>query len=445
MEAWGQTMLIVGPSGVGKSNGRVQALVKDFLADPENGGLVTNLPLNLPAIKEYYDRLNEQGGGQSGDEVLDRILLIPVDTLFAWKKETESPFRFVETVPFDRFRLVIDEIADYYSSSHSTRWQLEWQNFTDQARHLGDAGVEYITQTWDKLPRPLRSSMELKVECIGCKVKRDYAFGIPWWHWYQLKAIFTGEVTLSCFYIEKINVGGTYEVNRERKAFLTQESFRFYESHSAVEASERTSRRERPPFERFGRLGTLVWFLKKNWTNLLFSRGSIPVWACLLISIVSPADAFAWFTQKMRERRAEQFAAEPAEAGEDKPLVVVPDREVVEAAGSFGESETGVTVVVNLIDSEGVVIDGQYVEVGGVVETGPAAGERLEKVLARRGRAYFSGGITGRLPQFLGLGVSSASDGSGVRDVQGSGRSGGTNRSVRSAGRSSRGNAAAGR
>lgn len=412
-EVAGQVMLIVGPSGVGKTYGRVQWFVKEFLADPENGGLVTNLPLNVEAIAEYYDRLHEAGkNSQSGDDIRDRIVLIDKGTLWKWKREQEKPEKFIERLPksMTRFRLVIDEIGDYYSKGHSRGWQTHFQNFLDQVRHMGDAGVEMITQTTAKLPPELPKSVEVKVSVIGCKVRRDGAFNIPFWDWYQLTAIISGRVTLSCFFVEYINVGERFVKNAERKAYLTPEGFSFYDSHSTVEESSRKADKETQPFERYGVLGTVKWFLGRNWWRMVFSLGGL----CIALLCAAPFFSVGSLMQSVRGHAVVPEAAQRERAR--------PEKVVVESPTTF-EPPIALKRLqihrVTLIDSEGAVVDGIYYAIEETIEFGDLRDETIDSVDVSRGLVRFSDGSVGRLPQFEGLGaVPGNQNGRGVQSVQ---------------------------
>lgn len=420
-EAVGQTMLIVGTSGVGKSNGRVNWIVRDFLSDPLNGAVVTNLPLDLEAIKEYYDGLFARGKSSvTGADVVDRIVLIPRRTLELWTKEREDPFKFFETVSHKRFRVVLDEISDYYSVNHSKQWQNVWQNFLDQVRHIGDAGVELITQTADKLPRSLRTSVEVRIDCIGCKVRRDGLFEIVYYDWYQIKAVLTGQVVLSCFNIEMINLGaGNFKKNGERKVLLDQESFRFYNSHGAVEGSKKESESEVPPFKRHGSLGTLLWFVKKNKWNIVFSKGMLIFLMTLSLRYFSLGDAFGLLTNRMREASGkelpEKIPLQKAEAVE-VPVVVATPAPVVERVS-----------VTRLIDDSGAMIDGIYYELQEEIEFGSQRGEVIASVDVSRGVARLGNGHVLRMQERTpGEAPAPGSNDASLRGVSGSSKTAGS-------------------
>ena len=79
----GETLATVGESGSGKSFVRMKWVIKYFLPRPHLGYIVTNVPLNVEAIAEYFDKRSKRRGlfgpvsEVDGDDVRRRIIVLP--------------------------------------------------------------------------------------------------------------------------------------------------------------------------------------------------------------------------------------------------------------------------------------------------------------------------------------------------------------------------------
>lgn len=320
----GQVTIVVGASGVGKTAGRVQWLLDEFLTRPHLGTLVTNIPLRVERIRQHYDALHKQGKNeQTGDEVAARICVIPDDWRAGWVRRDPAyePAKCIEGLE-GAYRVVLDECQFYFGADSPIEWQMRFIEFINTARH-GGGRVELMTQTFDGIPAKVRSSAEVEITTLSAKVKRDGWINVPLSEWYNLRAAIVRRWASAVWFIEHINVGGRKrQENNVTRYVLDDWIFEFYGSNDAVEGSEKSGRIPED-WEQYSRGQMIRRFIGRHWGKMLFSRATALV-VLLYLALGGPmswalSSAFASFPGYVETAVKDSMAKKGLAKTETKP------------------------------------------------------------------------------------------------------------------------------
>ena len=282
--------ITTGEPGAGKSYIRAaRFLVDEFLVNSD-GIHISNFPLNVDAIAEevytrnnsvsktFFSRFIKCKKTLTIDDIKKRIYIIPDDVLVSWRNQTSGPWDYFSDTDLKGAHIAIDEIHEIISFSKSQDYIDKWDEFLGQIRHRG-CTFEGLTQDLKAVHSCLVNRAGLRYEIYPADNIRDPFFKILMYDWYQLKGSFTGDFHKTVFQIEKKKTGsGRWKVNHSRRFFIIPEYFRFYNSFSASHQEKENSTQNidenRSPlyeYQKYSRLGVLLWFIRKNIYTLFFT------------------------------------------------------------------------------------------------------------------------------------------------------------------------------
>ncbi len=273
----------VGAMGSGKTYGTVHDLIYKYAVD-RPGPIIHNLPLNHGKICELA----------RVDGLADRLIKIPDEVIASWKTRGNGPWSFSSEnfLPAELAggMFLLDEVhhcmgGQRFKADHNQHW-LEWLSMV---RHE-QCEVVLITQTFNNFPKWVRDLCELKVEVGSVFGKR-----LPWFFGSitvgDLRQLWAGvlrtKLTTGAWLLEYRRVGSRWNLSEQRPMTFKQKVFEAYESHSATEKGTGGAERIPEPCERLGRIGIIVWFLRRNWFRMFAPMGLIGAFALML--------SFVWF------------------------------------------------------------------------------------------------------------------------------------------------------
>ncbi len=280
MSSAGQVTIVLGVSGTGKSAGCLVRLIEDFFPRPHLGTLITNIPINLERLREYFDDLHKRGKSDvTGAECVARVMQIPKEWTDGWKRRDVrfDPMQCIQSIE-GAYRIVIDECQDYFGADSPLSWQQMFLAFVNRARH-GGGRVELLTQTPEGIPFAVMKSAEVIIQVVGAKVKRDGFFNILMNDWYNVFAAYRRKWSSKVWFTEKVNVGERSAMENDERVYrLTDWIFSFYQSGGAVEGSNKSGR-PLEDWEVFPASKVYRMFLARNWWRFPCSKlGLVSGW-----------------------------------------------------------------------------------------------------------------------------------------------------------------------
>lgn len=289
-------------SGSGKTYVRGPVfLIKEFLPNSE-GVYWSNLPL-------YADKIAaecEKRYGKPAEDYAARLQPIPKEVLAKWRAGKSGPWDFFEETDLQGAHIAIDEVHNFCSRKAKPDIKLRWQEWLGEIRHRG-ATIELISQHYRKIATELVDEAGTRLQLVGTESRRDPLFGIALKDWYELKAKFlTGTYDARTWQIEKREVDGRW-VNVQTKLYtLDGFFFQFYDSYSAPHSGGKKGSGIVREYQRRGRIGLLLWFLKRNFV--------------LVASRIVIAAVILWMLSGGTEPLFKGFIRSVVAAGTTKPL-----------------------------------------------------------------------------------------------------------------------------
>lgn len=268
MSVEGVFSITLGQMGVGKSYTRVHAIVSQMLLDPQLK-ICTNIDLNFDAIAEYASRVHKM----EPDVVRSRLELIPQDVARKWRLQSSGPWDYFSGRDTQGMHLILDESHEMVSRHHHKTHVAKWLEFIRTIRHRG-ATVEFLTQTDADFPEPLKKVCAKRFYVTDGSAWRDPITTIPLGDWQQLWCRWGNRPYIPWIMrTEKVLLDNKWISNDV--AWYRREPwvFKLYNSHQETADGESGERRK-DPHEIYGDWGILRWFLRRNWTRLVFNRNA---------------------------------------------------------------------------------------------------------------------------------------------------------------------------
>lgn len=267
--------LCVGQPGAGKSYSRVRYIMDDFLIN-HKGVCITNLPLNIPAMQEYYNKLNIK------IDLLERIVLVDSATYNSWanlhseKKhirekwdlKTMPVFEWLSCFDLTDAYICLDEFHRIYGKGFSTDYIKLWADWFSEIRKTG-ARFECVTQDTVKLNSDFLALAGNRIDIVPWSIARDPFFGIKIDDYYQLQASITKKYIQHYVEQEFIRItkrsGRSDFMHTQSKNFAYNvQYFQFYNSFQKTDGQEgKQLDRWREGFPK-----TFFWFLRRNGGSL---------------------------------------------------------------------------------------------------------------------------------------------------------------------------------
>ncbi len=263
-------IITCGVAGSGKTFVRGCRFVIDrFLLDNQTGRHISNLPLNIDAIAEHVSERDSR----IYEDVVDQLEIIPAVEMKKWENEESGPWEYFANVDLTDCHIAIDEAHRVCGSKHSKEHVKQWQIWIGELRHQG-AACEFITQAESKLPREIRDEAGLMYFLEDRAYRRDGIFSIPFSDWSELSACFTRRYS-SAFCVHEVrDIGGRKQKFDGAPAIVERDPFyfKFYDSYSAPNENAKAAREKKYEFEKRSRVGLVLWFLRRNVINFMFSK-----------------------------------------------------------------------------------------------------------------------------------------------------------------------------
>ena len=275
-------MYVTAPAGSGKTLSRVRFAVDEVLCDTD-WVWVSNLPILREPI---LDRVCRKGK-RDRDEISDRIQTIPESELRRWRSGDGGPWdTFSEAGCLEGVYLQIDEIHNFCGKHSKPDVKKKWMLWLGELRHTGCRGIELISQDPSKVAKELVNEASCCLSLQRSDFARDPIFKILLGDWYELRAaLITGRYEFAVWEYQKRSMDGRQRVEATFKWRADPEYFKLYDSFSAPQqaAHNQSGGGQQYEFQKRGKLGVCLWFLKRNWWSV-GSRAAIAlllVWASL--------------------------------------------------------------------------------------------------------------------------------------------------------------------
>ncbi|HVS70787.1 MAG TPA: hypothetical protein VHQ47_06005 [Phycisphaerae bacterium] len=265
-------MLTTARAGSGKTYLRcARFLVDEFLPDSK-GEHWSNFPVYPERVGEAV-ALRKKEGKENGPFYARRIKLIPAEVLHQWQLGKSGPWDFFQDIDVQNAHIAIDEIHKYCGRNASKDLKKKWQIWCGEIRHRG-ATVEFISQHYRKIAQEVIDESGIRLQLVNSEDRRDWFFRILMGDWYEVKAaLLTGEYETRVWVYEKREVDGKWTNEDKRTFVLDPYYFGFYDSYSAPDKGGLKGTAKEQVFEKRGKLGTVKWFLRRNWWR--FIRGGV--------------------------------------------------------------------------------------------------------------------------------------------------------------------------
>lgn len=325
----GVFVITTGVMGVGKSYTRVRLLAESWLRDPDLR-IVSNIDLNREAIGEYAAAKY----GADPAAVADRIRRIPEEVIDEWRRELSGPWEYWAGVDLSNTHIIIDESHEVCSKLHKNDHVRNWQEWIRTIRHRG-ATVEFISQTDEDFPPAMRAICQKKFYISTGEDIRDPYVNIAFDDWYQLWAKFvSGKYQPRIAQEEYLVMDG--KPKRNDIQWFTREPwvFELYNSEQATAEGTSGARRKKA-WEKFGRLGFLAWFAKRNTFRVLLSP---KVWVMAFVLFASCGGgswAYGQMVGFLNATMSQQLGMESEKKDQKPKGVIDPEQKILVARGDY--------------------------------------------------------------------------------------------------------------
>lgn len=281
--------LTTGVPGCGKTYVRGSRFVADYLLPETDLKYITNLPLYPDKIADFVSKKKFGFFGRffrrrrlSSDSLKSRIFIIPSAVIDSWRSEKSGPWDLFSCTDLTNTHIAIDEIHEIVSPSKSPDYLKLWDDWLGTVRHTG-ATIEFITQDVKQVDQIILGRVAIRNEISPCEDLRDPFFSILLLDWYNLKAALTGEFHKTSTLVEmKKNASGRFKENHRTRFLLLPEYFDLYNSYNDSRGTGEGSTGVFEEYQKHSRVGTVLWFVRKNFLSL-FLRFSILGFAIWLL------------------------------------------------------------------------------------------------------------------------------------------------------------------
>lgn len=308
-------ILTTGAPGTGKTYSRVRWLVRNFLVENKTGLYITNFRLNVDEIASDVAKRT----GRDADDIRARIVLIPDSELLEWRDFATSeskqklaqridrvgfpPAMYFEQFNLENAHIALDEFHRYFCKQNSALWGKSWNEWFAEIRKLG-CTFEAITQDMSLIPNEFIGKTGYRIDLIPFADERDPFFKIPHYDWYQLRAVYTGEVAQKICQIEyKKGTSFTGRVKWKRchheNFEITPDYYKYYNSYQASEQDQKIAHVPQP-YEIYKKR-IFLWFLRRHFFKLSgrFLIVFLFLWLCFGGGIVMIIGGFTATLAKM--------------------------------------------------------------------------------------------------------------------------------------------------
>jgi hypothetical protein len=266
------------PSGTGKTYRRcAHFIVTEVLTLPKQKHL-SNFPIKFEPwtqgegeearpMRGLIEVCEARGLKVSGDEIRERIQLIPDDALTAWRDGEAGPWDTFKDWDLSGTHLAIDEIHNFCGAELKPALRAEWRKWMGEIRHRG-ARIEFITQHPQKANKIIREECEVQRHLYSGRENYDPYLGISMDDWYQLSAKFTGKYRPCVIEIEKVQRDkSSFKELRRVRFWFESDLFECFDSFSAPVQGGAGGVLAEEPYQIYGWPRFLVWFIGRNsWT-----------------------------------------------------------------------------------------------------------------------------------------------------------------------------------
>ncbi len=273
-----------GLPGSGKSYSVVCELL-EFLEE-SNGLVVHNLPLNVDALADHFQRrFDASGAGPTAAQVRSRMILIPKDVERSWALQEAGPAEYFNSVgDLSDAWLIIDEAHNFIGRKHEAKYRRLWQEFTGELRHRG-ACLELISQSLGKIADEVEADAGVWIEVANRETEREPFWLIPNADWWQFSAKLRGKYVAVIRQQEHVHEMRRWVANDKLRLWTQDEYiYSLYHSYDAPKNGGSSGRRAHP-YESRTWLQLVGWFLRKHWSRLLWSKTTL--FLCVIV---------AWFS-----------------------------------------------------------------------------------------------------------------------------------------------------
>ena len=307
--------LCVGQPGAGKSYSRVRYIIDDYLIN-HKGVCITNLPLNLVAMQEYYDKIGVK------IDLLERIVLVDSGTYNEWADLHAKPasvrknwniksmpvFDWLNSFDLTDGYICLDEFHRIYGKGFSTDYIKLWSDWFSEIRKTG-AKFECITQDTVKLNADFLALAGNRVDIVPWSIARDPFLGIRIDDYYQLQASITNKYIQH--YVEQEFIRITKRSGRSDFMHTQSTNYAYDVRYFAFYNSfQKTDGQQGQQLERWkeGFPKTLAWFMRRN-SGKLISRFLIAVLLIWLFFGGGFMSLFAYPVQWMMSSMSQKVSA----------------------------------------------------------------------------------------------------------------------------------------
>jgi hypothetical protein len=330
-------MLTTARAGSGKTYLRCARFLVDEFLPEARGEHWSNFPVYPERVGEAVALRKKEGKG-NGPFYARRIKLIPAEVLHQWQLGKSGPWDFFQGIDVQNAHIAIDEVHKYCGRNASKELKKKWQIWCGEIRHRG-ATVEFISQHYRKIAQEVIDESGIRLQLVNSEDRRDWFFRILMGDWYEVKAaLLTGEYETRVWVYEKREVDGKWTNEDKRTFVLDPYYFGFYDSFSAPDKGGLKGTAKEQVFEKRGKLGTIKWFLKRNWWR--FIRGGVILAIVIYFLTGGGGRLMHWFLNSFTGQFVS--AASPASLGMSKngPSTV---STVMSPASGSGAGSAGAT------------------------------------------------------------------------------------------------------
>jgi hypothetical protein len=279
--------------GEGKSYITVHDLALNRLVK-YNFHLLTNLPLRVEKLAAFVALQR----GCKPEQVVERIHLIPTETLERWEAGEGGPWEFFDLFKAFRFDFILDEAHRFAPAGKIDQ---QWQAFLGEARHppYSLQRVQFLTQSVSKIAKPIDVHAKVRYRLEKGDTRRGF-MGVQMGDLYQVIASITGTLSPLVYRVEETkDAEEKWKKNGEDSFVFRKDVFELYDTHSDAGGSSEATEHQAVPeeFERRPRLlpqrrnyngdgadvltlPTWAWFITRN---LLAFGKLVAIFAALAI------------------------------------------------------------------------------------------------------------------------------------------------------------------
>ena len=288
-------VLTCAPPGAGKTYVRFARFVWDtWLPECAPGVHWSNFPVR-------FDRWTDEQGhegpglaalaadkyGLSDEDVRERVRVIPSAVVDEWRddRRCEGPWTFFADKDINGAHIAIDEAHAFFPASGRPKHAKMLKDWLAEIRHRG-ATVEFITQHPGQVCKELVHACGERFILTNLENDREPMAGCRVGDWLELLAGWiTGEYRSYVRQERVIQWGSSWKIADSRVFALDPWYFGLYDSFSApLVSSGGAGMGQLAAWQRYGRLGLLWWFYKRNWFPLSWRAAAISayVWVAFL-------------------------------------------------------------------------------------------------------------------------------------------------------------------